>query len=222
MVEPPIIPSFQLPIPPEIPTPALELPKLEVPYYKPILLPQKVKPGSLDQLRQKKEPSQESSKPSRQVEEQKKPFEKILESAAPYLQRDPRLDTLNGWPFNHQVQPSLPEPKVEEQIVEEKPEEEPQEEIEGVVVVDILGLGVPMPEPEILVAAGATATTSVAATLATTSMIKKLSGIMKPIIKKAISRIGNSDQEVEHLSWARQRLVQRPHRLLNKDFLDET
>lgn len=222
MQEPLIIPSFELPKEPVLPAPVMEIPIPDLPKYEPIFIPQRVQPGSIEQLlapeepevlEEGREPVEEEKTPSEEPESEDRSVDKILQQALPYLRRSPKLDSLDGWPWEDDIEPSLP--------LEEKEAEVPAEkELEGVVTVQVLGVGLPMPEPEILVAAGATATTSVAATLATTSLIKKLSGVMKPVIKKAIAKLQH--QEVEELSWGRERLAQRLHRLPNMDYRDET
>lgn len=224
MIEPPIIPSFKLPDEPILPAPVMEIPLPELPNYEPIFVPQTVTPGSIEQLLAPEEseelqedqaPAEEETKPSEEPETEDRSIDRTLQQALPYLKRNPKLDNLDGWPWEEDVESSIPQ---EEKAAIEPPTE--KKELEGVVTVKVLGLGIPMPEPEILVAAGATATTSVAATLATTSMIKKLSGVMKPAIKKAIAKLQH--QQVEELSWARERLAQRRHKLPNKDYRGET
>lgn len=229
MQEPLIIPSFELPDEPVLPAPVMEIPIPDLPKYEPIFIPQRVQPGSIEQLlvpevpledlqeflesEEDQEPVEEEKTPSEESESEDRSVNKILQQALPYLRRSPKLDSLDGWPWEDDIEPSLP--------LEEKEAEVPAEkELEGVVTVQVLGIGLPMPEPEILVAAGATATTSVAATLATTSLIKKLSGAMKPVIKKAIAKLQH--QEIEELSWGRERLAQRLHKLPNMDYRDET
>ena len=73
-----------------------------------------------------------------------------------------------------------------------------------------------MPKPEILVAAGATATVSVAATLATTSILKKLISVMKPLIKKIMTLALKKFGKTPPKSWARERLEQRQRRSQQK------
>ena len=199
MLEPPVIPPFDLLDidPPDIPIPVLELPEAELPSYEPIFVPGNPEPGSLDQLvAPQSEAPQESGPPAPKPTEELSDADKASKAVQKYLRPDPGLNNLNGWPFLDEIEPSVPE-----------------ESLEGVVTVNVLGLGVPVPEPEILVAAGATATTSVAATLATTSLIKKVSGYMKPVIKKIIAKLKKKKVE----TWARERLVQRRHRRLHKD-----
>lgn len=232
MIDPPVFPSFQLPDEPELPVPILEVPIPELPTYEPIFFPQKVEPGLIEQLlepevplidlptdpeevEEDQESAEEETKPSEELESEDRSIDRTLQQVLPYLRRNPRLDNLDGWPYLDEIEPSIPQ----EAKVEVKPPTE-KKELEGVVTVKVLGVGLPIPEPEILVAAGATATTSVAATLATTSMIKKLSGVMKPVIKKAIAKLQH--RPVEEMSWGRERLAQRRHKLPNKGYRDET
>lgn len=205
-MEPPILPAFDIPIEAFIPVPAIELPTADQLEFEPIFLPQKVLPGSVQQLVEPEEDSDAQQKPP--AEETEPPVEpqtvdRTLQQVQQYLRLNPRLDMQDGWPFYEEpVEPILPE--------------EPKEEaIEGVVTIQVLGIGVPMPAPEILVAAGATAGVSVAATLASTAMLKRVTGIMKPIIKQAIAQL--QKKKVVKLSWARERLVQRRHKRLHTD-----
>lgn len=216
-MEPPIIPSFDIPNEAFIPVPAVELPTADQLEYESIFVPQTVSPGSIQQLlnpRVREEPSdqepeEEETEPSQEEPEtqqedatEDKSIDKLLQEVQQYQIQSPRIDTLNGWPFEQEpVEPIVPEV--------------PKTELEGVVTVQVLGIALPMPAPEILVAAGATAGVSVAATLASTSILKKVTGIMKPIIKQIIARL--QKKKLVKLTWARERLVQRRHKRLNKD-----
>ena len=217
-MEPPIIPSFDIPSEAFIPVPAVELPIADQLEFEPIYRPQTVSPGSIQQLsnpRAKKktssqkteqketEPSQEEPETQQEDATEDKSIDKLLEAVQRYQLESPRINTRNGWPFEQKpVEPIVPEvPKTET--------------LEGVVQVQVLGIALPMPAPEILVAAGATAGVSVAATLASTSILKKVTGIMKPIIKQIIARL--QKKKLVKLTWARERLVQRRHKQLNKD-----
>ena len=195
MPEPLDIPDLILPIPPDIPVPALELPKIEYPEYPQVLFPSELLPGVVGQedssQEEETEEDPESSEKEQQDKNQESPIR--LEGIQQYTRQNPALDTLNGWPWEQEIEPSVPE-----------------ETTEGIVTVVVAGLEEPLPEPQILVAAGATATTSVAATLASTALIKRLSGVMKPIIKKVNARLRR--RPVDQLTWARQRLVQRRSR----------
>lgn len=210
-MEPPIIPSFDIPNEAFIPVPAVELPTADQLEYESIFVPQTVSPGSIQQLlkprareqtEEETEPSQEEPETQQEDATEDKSIDKLLQEVQQYQIQSPRIDTLNGWPFEQEpVEPIVPEV--------------PKTELEGVVTVQVLGIALPMPAPEILVAAGATAGVSVAATLASTSILKKVTGIMKPIIKQIIARL--QKKKLVKLTWARERLVQRRHKRLNKD-----
>jgi outer membrane biosynthesis protein TonB len=237
MIEPPIIPLFDMPIAPDIPTPALELPELEVPSYEPIFVPRKVTPGSVEQLvePQEEEDQQEDRRESQQESQQEaqresKEAPSAQESSptpAEFSFEDIDIDKILQWvaPFQEQIQEqnttdeALPVPEELPSL----PSEESTETgtIDGVTTVNVFGLGIPMPEPDILVAAGATATVSVGATLASTAIYKRLVTAFKPMIKKII----NSYQKLqgkETTSWARERLAQRLHKLPSTDYRDGT
>ena len=218
-MEPPIIPSFDIPSEAFIPVPVFELPTAERLEFEPIFRPRTVSPGSIRQLlkpkeeeepprreRQKKktEPAQEEPESPPESSTEDKNIDKLLREVQQYQVQSPTIDMLNGWPFE------------EEPIEPIVPAASKTEAIEGVVTVQVLGVPLPMPAPEILVAAGATAGVSVAATLASTSILKKVTGIMKPIIKQIIARL--QKKKFVKLSWARERLVQRRRIRLNKDF----
>ena len=63
--------------------------------------------------------------------------------------------------------------------------------------VDIPGTdySIPVPTNEILVTAGTTATVSVAATLTATAIFKRLVSLMKPIIKKILTKKKKNEQD---------------------------
>lgn len=217
-MEPPIIPSFDIPAELFIPVPAVELPTADQLEYEPIFRPQSVSPGSIQQLlipqaredslnqeteQEETEPAQEEPETQQEASTEDKSIDKLLEEVQRYQVQSPRIDTLDGWPFEREpIEPIVPEvPKTET--------------LEGVVTVQVLGIALPMPAPEILVAAGATAGVSVAATLASTSILKKVTGIMKPIIKQIIARL--QKKKFVKLTWGRERLVQRRRKRLNMD-----
>jgi hypothetical protein len=229
MIEPPIIPLFDMPIAPDIPTPALELPELEVPSYEPIFVPRKVTPGSVEQLVEPQEEEvQQEAQPEAQ-QESKEPQTAPVASPTPakFSFEDIDIDKILQWvaPFQEQTQEqnTIDEPSPVPEELPSLPSEETTETgtIDGVTTVNVFGLGIPIPEPDILVAAGATATVSVGATLASTAIYKRLVTAFKPMIKKII----NSYQKLqgkETTSWARERLAQRLHKLPNTDYRDGT
>ena len=85
---------------------------------------------------------------------------------------------------------------------EEKPKPKPppppipkMPEVPQVRYVDIPGtdVTVPLPSNEILATATTTATVSVAATLTATALFKKTVSVLKPIIKKLLTKKSNAD-----------------------------
>ena len=134
--EPPALPVLKLPEPPALPRPVLEVPRAELPSYKPLVVP----PNDL-----RPPPGIKSSEPSEKNEPQ---------------------------PAKPPVTPPIPIPP-------------PQ-----VRYIDVPGtdVDVPLPSNEILVTAGTTATVSVIATLTATAVFKRTVQVLKPIIKKLLTR----------------------------------
>ena len=210
----PDIPSLALPNNLNVPIPFLEYPGVELLKFDPIFLPQKVNPGSIQDYlnrlaEQEREENPEEENPQEEKkdqEEKKEPADKAQgEEAMP----PPTPPTLELPPI--QTTPiELPS------LLEDEDDSLPEAELEGVMTIDVLGLPIPMPKPEILVAAGATATVSVAATLASTSILKKVISLLKPLIKKimtlALKKFGKEPPK----SWARERLEQRLGKRLQK------
>lgn len=135
--EPPVLPVLRLPEPPALPRPVLEVPRAELPSYKPLVVP----PNDL-----RPPPGIKSTEPSQQRSEPQ--------------------------PAKPPVTPPVPIPP-------------PQ-----VRYIDVPGtdLDVPLPSNEILVTAGTTATVSVIATLTATAVFKRTVQVLKPIIKKLLTR----------------------------------
>ena len=73
-------------------------------------------------------------------------------------------------------------------------------EVQQVRYVDIPGtdITVPLPSNEILATATTTATVSVAATLTATAVFKKTVSVLKPIIKKLLTKKQNADNQELH------------------------
>lgn len=135
--KPPVLPVLRLPDAPQLPRPVLEVPRAELPSYKPLVVP----PNDL-----RPPPGIKSTKPS---EERSEP------------------------------QPAKPP------VTPPIPVSPPQ-----VRYIDVPGtdLDVPLPSNEILVTAGTTATVSVVATLTATAIFKRTVQVLKPIIKKLLTR----------------------------------
>ena len=131
---PPVLPVIRLPEPLNLPRPVLEVPRADLPSYKPIVVP----PSDL-----RPPPGVAGTTPSEQ--EPKK--------AAPKPKPKP---------------PTPPEIRYWE--------------------VPVLDKEIPVPSAEILSTAATTATVSVAATLTATAIFKQLVSVMKPIIKKILTK----------------------------------
>lgn len=208
----PELPRLVIPDSFSIPAPPLQYPGVELLKFDPIFVPQRVRPGSIQDYLQKlaeqeQEENLEEENPQEEQKDQKeqtKPQDKAENkgTSPPQIPPSPALPPIQTMPIEV---PSL---------VEDEDDSIPEPELEGVITVQVLGIPVPMPEPEILVAAGATATVSVAATLASTSILKKVISVMKPLIKKIMTLILKKFGKKPPKSWARERLEQRQSRRL--------
>ena len=196
----PELPKLVIPDSFLIPAPLLDYPGVELLQFDPIFVPQRVQPGSILDLQGQQDQSEEEQNqenpesPSKEQNEGKEHQQKQQNQGLPPVQTTP----------------------VELPSIDQYDDDSLPEEIEGVTTVDVLGLPIPMPKPEILVAAGATATVSVAATLATTSILKKLISVMKPLIKKIMTLALKKFGKTPPKSWARERLEQRQRRSQQK------
>ena len=208
----PELPKLVIPNSFSVPAPPLQYPGVELLKFDPIFVPQKVKPGSIQDYLQKlaeqeQEENLEEENPREEQKDQKeqtKPQDKAENkgTSPPQIPPSPTLPPIQTTPIE------LPS------LVEDEDDSIPEPELEGVITVQVLGIPIPMPEPEILVAAGATATVSVAATLASTSILKKVISIMKPLIKKIMTLVLKKSGKKPPKSWARERLEQRQSRRL--------
>lgn len=208
----PEIPKLLIPNSFSVPAPPLQYPGVELLKFDPIFVPQRVTPGSIQDYLQKlaeqeQEENLEEENPQEEQKDQKeqtKPQDKAENkgTSPPQIPPTPELPPIQTTPIE------LPS------LVEDEDDSIPEPELEGVITVQVLGIPVPMPEPEILVAAGATATVSVAATLASTSILKKVISIMKPLIKKIMTLVLKKFGKKPPKSWARERLEQRQSRRL--------
>ena len=134
---PPVLPVLSLPEPPVLPRPVLEVPRADLPSYKPLVVP----PADL-----RPPPGVKGTTPSEKKKAKPKP-------------PPPKP-------------PAIPPPPSQ------------------VRYVDVPGTDytVPLPSNEILVTAGTTATVSVAATLTATAIFKRTVSVLKPIIKKLLTK----------------------------------
>ena len=208
----PELPKLVIPDSFSVPAPPLQYPGVELLKFDPIFVPQRVNPGSIQDYLQKlaeqeQEENLEEENPQEEQKDQKeqtKPQDKAENegTSRPQIPPTPELPPIQNTPIEV---PSL---------LEDEDVSVPESELEGVIVIQVLGLPIPMPAPEILVAAGTTATVSVAATLATTSILKKVISIMKPLIKKIMTLVLKKFGKKPPKSWARERLEQRQSRRL--------
>ena len=142
--EPPVLPSLRLPEPVVFPRPVLDVPRADLPSYKPLVVP----PSDL-----RPPPGVKGSKTS---EEKTKP---------------------------------KPKP----------PAIKPPSDIRY-VDIPATDFTVPLPSNEILVTAGTTATVSVAATLTATAIFKRTVTVLKPVLKKLLTRKKKDGKETPHVA----------------------
>ena len=192
----PELPKLVIPDSFAIPAPLLDYPGVELLQFDPIFVPQTVQPGSIQDLRAPQE-EEDSSEQEQNQENPESPGKEQDKGQKPQQTQQ------------NQLLPQIQTTPVEVPSIDQYDDDSIPEEIEGVTSVDVLGLPIPMPKPEILVAAGATATVSVAATLASTSILKQLISVMKPLIKKIMTLILKKVGKTPPKSWARERLEQR-------------
>ena len=184
MIEPLVIPSFQIPKPPDLPAPALELPSAQIPSYTPLVIPPA---ASADTLPVQVETPVKRDEPERETQQNLRQLvrEALRQAGAEASTRR----------VVKQVQ-AVPEPSAAEVIT---------------VVVPGTNVKIPVPKAEILSAAATTSVISVGATLAATSMFKRLVQVFKPTFKAVAARIQKLRGKPVQ-TWARQRLSERHQR----------
>ena len=184
MIEPLIIPSFSVPRTPLLPAPVLELPKAELPSYVPMVIPQQT----------------ETDKPPVPIVESEERDEP--EPATPPDLRQLVREALR----QATAAPSVQRVEASNQVVPEPLAAEVTE-----IVVPGTSIAVPVPKAEILSVAATTSVISVGATLAATSMFKRLVQVMKPVFKAVAGKVQKlRGKKVE--TWARRRLSERHQR----------
>ena len=184
MIEPLVIPSFQAPKPPDLPAPVLELPSAQIPSYTPLVIPPA---ASADTLPVQVETPAKRDEPERETQQNLRQLvrEALRQAGAEASTRR----------VVKQVQ-AVPEPSAAEVIT---------------VVVPGTNVKIPVPKAEILSAAATTSVISVGATLAATSMFKRLVQIFKPTFKALAKKVQKlRGKKVQ--TWARQRLSERHRR----------
>lgn len=185
MIELPAFPIFSAPKPPLIPAPVLELPRAKLPSYVPLVIPQ----------------ATEADTPPVQVEKTEEPAEPAP-APPPDLRQLVRAALRQA-----RAEASAQQVEASSQAV---PEALPAAEVTRVVVPGT-SIAVPVPKAEILSAAATTSVISVGATLAATSMFKRLVQVMKPAFKAVAARVQKLRGKPVQ-TWARQRLSERHQR----------
>ena len=142
--EPPVLPSLRLPEPLLLPRPVLEVPRADLPSYKPLVVP----------------------------------------------------------PSDLRPPPGVKAPKTTENKPKPKPTLPPVKPPSDIRYVDIpaTDFTIPLPSNEILVTAGTTATVSVAATLTATAIFKRTVTVLKPVLKKLLTRKKKDGEKTPHVA----------------------
>ena len=186
-------PNIPIPTVPPLPKPALDLPRVEVPSYAPIVLPYS---GTTEAPPQTT--SSEEQKPS--SEEQKIP------AAAP-----PPLTAIVP-------APSQPEVQEDESTSSLKPELNSPSHSAETTSITLPGtdIQIPVPKAEIISAAATTSAISVVATLSATAVFKHLVTVFKPAIIQVWKRVQKlRGKKVS--TWSRQRLELRRRKQAHKE-----
>ena len=186
MIEPLVIPSFQAPKPPDLPAPVLEIPKAELPSYRPVVIPPAAKAGDTQPLQ-----VETPAKPAEPERETQQNLRQLVREALRQAQAAPSVQ---------RVEPSVQavlEPLKAAEVTE--------------VVVPGTSVKIPVPKAEILSAAATTSVISVGATLAATSMFKRLVQIFKPTFKALAAKVQKLRGKPVQ-TWGRQRLSERHRR----------
>ena len=185
MIEPLVIPIFQAPRTPLLPAPVLELPRAELPSYVPMVIPQATETDT---------PPVEVEKPEERDEPEPVPPPDLRQLIKEALRQAEATASVQRVEASNQA---VPEPLQAAEVTE--------------VVVPGTSVKIPVPKAEILSAAATTSVISVGATLAATSMFKRLVSVMKPAFKAVAAKVQKlRGKKIE--TWARQRLRERHRR----------
>ena len=186
MIEPLVIPSFQAPKPPDLPAPVLEIPKAQLPSYRPVVIPPAAKAGDIQPLQ-----VQTPAKPAEPERETQQNLRQLVREALHQAQAAPSVRRVES------SSQAVPEPLKAAEVTE--------------VVVPGTSVKIPVPKAEILSAAATTSVISVGATLAATSMFKRLVQIFKPTFKALAAKVQKLRGKPVQ-TWGRQRLSERHRR----------
>ena len=181
------IPRFTAPKPPELPAPVLELPRADLPSYVPLIIPPAAKVDDTQPLQ-----VQTPEKPVEPEREIQQNLQRLVGEALRQAQAEPSVRQVES-PIQ-----SVPEPLSAAEVT--------------TVVVPGTNVKIPVPKAEILSAAATTSVISVGATLAATSVFKRLVSAMKPAFKALAAKVQKlRGKKVE--TWARRRLRERRQRI---------
>ena len=184
MIELPAFPTFLAPKTPDLPAPVLELPRAVLPSYTPVVIPPAATAGTPPL------PLPQPAKPAEPAPETQQNLQRLVREALRQAQAEPSARRVES-----SVQ-AIPEPLAAE-VTE--------------IVVPGTSIAVPVPKAEILSAAATTSVISVGATLAATSMFKRLVQVFKPTFKALAAKVQKLRGKPVR-TWARQRLSERHRR----------
>ena len=188
MIQLPAFPTFLAPKTPDLPAPVLELPRAVLPSYTPVVIPPAATAGTPPV------PLPQTAKPAEPAPETQQNLQRLVREALRQAQAEPSARRVAA------PSQALPEPLVAA----------PSAEVTQLVVPGTQ-LKIPVPKAEILSAAATTSVISVGATLAATSIFKRLVQVMKPAFKALAAKIAKVRGKPQ-LSWGRQRLLARHQR----------
>lgn len=179
------LPGFTLPPAPLLPLPVLEVPRAELPSYVPLMVPAMPK----------------ADKPP---------------ARAPLTAKNAEPEPVAPPDLRQLIREALrqAEAKASKQQVVEKVQAAP-EPLKAVEITEVVVPGtavkIPVPKAEILSAAATTSVISVGATLAATSVFKRVVQVLKPTLKALAAKAQKlRGKKVE--TWARRRLRERHQR----------
>ena len=184
MIELPAFPTFLAPKTPDLPAPVLELPRAVLPSYTPVVIPPAATAGTPPV------PLPQPAKPAEPAPETQQNLQRLVREALRQAQAEPSARRVEA------SAQAIPEPLAAE-VTE--------------IVVPGTSIAVPVPKAEILSAAATTSVISVGATLAATSMFKRLVQVFKPTFKALAAKIQKLRGKPVR-TWARQRLSERHRR----------
>jgi hypothetical protein len=184
MIELPAFPTFLAPKTPDLPAPVLELPRAVLPSYTPVVIPPAATAGTPPV------PLLQTAKPAEPAPETQQNLRQLVKEALRQAQAKPSVRRVEA------SAQAIPEPLAAE-VTE--------------IVVPGTSIAVPVPKAEILSAAATTSVISVGATLAATSMFKRLVQVFKPTFKALAAKVQKLRGKPVR-TWARQRLSERHRR----------